>query len=114
MTVENSPNSPECLDEPMETRKKVLYCFNKIFLKDNSSNEGKCWFFFYVFIETDFLDTRSYLLPANQNARLTILGVYGVYLSPFWLVNCGMRCLDWLENLKDIVSFKRALKVHMT
>ena len=48
----------------------VLYCFYKIFLKDNSTNEGKCWFF-YFYIETDFLDTRSYFLPANQNARLT-------------------------------------------
>ena len=68
ITVENSPNFPECLDEAMETGKKVLYCFynNKIFLKDNSTNEGKCWFF-KVLIETDFFDTRSYFLPANQN-----------------------------------------------
>ena len=40
ITVENSPNFPECLDEAMETRKKVLYCFYKIFLKDNFTNEG--------------------------------------------------------------------------
>ena len=44
-------------------------CFYKIFLNDNSTNEetneGK------FLIETDFLDTRSYFLPANQNARLT-------------------------------------------
>ena len=40
ITVENSPNFPECLDEAMETRKKVLYCFYKIFLKDNLTNEG--------------------------------------------------------------------------
>ena len=29
-------------------------------------------FFFQFLIETDFLDTRSYFLPTNQNARLTI------------------------------------------
>ena len=33
-------SSPECLDEAMETRTKVLYCFYKIFLKDNPTNEG--------------------------------------------------------------------------
>ena len=49
----------------METRKKVLYRFYKIFLKDHSTNEGKYWFFHFL-IETDFLDTRSYFLPANQ------------------------------------------------
>ena len=27
--------------------------------------------FFYFLIEKEFLDTRSYFLPANQNARLT-------------------------------------------
>ena len=37
ITVDNSPNFPECLDEAMETREKVLYCFYKIFLKDNST-----------------------------------------------------------------------------
>ena len=47
ITVKNSPNFPECWDEAMETRKKVLYCFYKMFLKDNSSNEGKCWFFYF-------------------------------------------------------------------
>ena len=31
ITVENSLSSPECLDEAMETRKKVLNCFHKIF-----------------------------------------------------------------------------------
>ena len=71
ITVENSPNSPECLDEATETRKKVLYCFYNIFLKDNSTDEGKCRVIFYFLIETDFLDTRSYILPANQNERLT-------------------------------------------
>ena len=62
---------PECLDEAMETRKKVLYYFYKIFLKDNSTNEGKCWGFLYFLIETDFVDTRSYFPPTNQYARLT-------------------------------------------
>ena len=54
ITVENSPNSPECLDEAVETRKKFLYCFYKIFLKDNSTNEGKCSFFYFS-IEKEFL-----------------------------------------------------------
>ena len=40
ITVKNSPNFRECLNETMETRKQVLYCFYKIFLKDNSTNEG--------------------------------------------------------------------------
>ena len=70
VTIENSPNSPECLDEAMETRKKVLYYFHKVFLKDNSTNEGKCWFFYFL-IETDFLDASSYFLATNQNAHLT-------------------------------------------
>ena len=39
-SVENSPNFPQCSDEAMEARKKVLYCLYKIFLKDNSTNEG--------------------------------------------------------------------------
>ena len=59
-SVENSPNFPECLDEAMETRKKILYWFYKIFPKDNSTNEGKCWYFYFL-IETDFLDTHSYI-----------------------------------------------------
>ena len=45
ITVSNSPNSRSCLDEAVETRKKVLYCFYKIVLKDNSRNEGKRWSF---------------------------------------------------------------------
>ena len=49
----------------------VLYCFYKMFVKDNSTNEGKYWFLYFL-IETDFLNTRSYFLPTNQNARLTI------------------------------------------
>ena len=44
-TVMQTRDAVECLDEAMETRKKVLYCFYKIFLKDNSTNEGKCCFF---------------------------------------------------------------------
>ena len=53
--------------------KKVLYCFYKIFPKNNSTNEGK-FLFIYFLIEIDVLCTRSgqsYLLPANENARLT-------------------------------------------
>ena len=65
MHIENSPNSPECLDEAM---KKVLYCFYKIFFKDNLTNEGKFWPFLLL-IETDFLDTRQYFLPPNQNTH---------------------------------------------
>ena len=49
---------------------KVLYCFYKIFLKDNSTNQGNKW--------RKILDwkifswsTRSYFLPASQNRRLT-------------------------------------------
>ena len=56
----------------MQTQEKVFYCFYKVFLKDNSTNKGKCWFFHFL-IETDFLDTRSYFLPTNENARLTII-----------------------------------------
>ena len=29
ITVSNSPNSSSCLDEAMETRKKVLYCLRR-------------------------------------------------------------------------------------
>ena len=57
LTVENY--------EAIETRKKVLYCFYKIFLNDNSTNEGKCCFFFYFLIETDFLDAHSCFLPPD-------------------------------------------------
>ena len=71
ITVENSPNPSRVYIRLCKHRKKVFYCFYKIFLKDNSTNEGKCWFFHFL-IETDFLDTRSYFLPTNQNARLTI------------------------------------------
>ena len=39
--------------------------FSKIIRQMKETNEGK------FLIETDFLDSRSYFLPANQNARLT-------------------------------------------
>ena len=47
ITVENSPNFPECLDEAWKQymEKKSSIAFIKICLKDNSTNEGKCWFF---------------------------------------------------------------------
>ena len=51
-----------------------MYCFYKIFLKNNSTNEGKLNLFLYFLIEIDFLNTRSrqsYFLLANQNAHLT-------------------------------------------
>ena len=56
---------PECLDEAMETRKTFSIPFIKIIRQMKETNDGK------FLIETYFLDTRSYFLPANQNARLT-------------------------------------------
>ena len=41
VTVPNSYNFSESLDEAMETRENVLHCFYKIFLKDSSTNERK-------------------------------------------------------------------------
>ena len=41
------PHSPECLDEAMETRRKVLYCFYEIFLKYNPTNKGK---YTYIYV----------------------------------------------------------------
>ena len=38
--------------------------FSKIIQQMKETNEGK------FLIETDFLDTRSFFLPANQNAHL--------------------------------------------
>ena len=38
----------EGLHNCREHRKNVFYCFYKIFLKDNSTNEGKCWFFHFL------------------------------------------------------------------
>ena len=67
ITVENSPTFPECLDEAIETRKKVLYCFykvqyfSKIIGQVKETNEGK------FLIERDFLDTRSF--PTSQSKR---------------------------------------------
>ena len=57
ITVKNSLNSPECLDEAMETwKKKSSIAFIKYFSKiiqQMKENAG----FFYFLIETDFLDT---------------------------------------------------------
>ena len=65
-------NCASCLDEAMETWKtSSITLIYKIFLKNNLTNEGKCWGFFYFLIKTDFLDSRSFFLPANQNACLT-------------------------------------------
>ena len=44
----------------------LIKYFSKI-IQQMKENAG-----FYFLIETDFLDTRSYFLPANQNACLTI------------------------------------------
>ena len=52
--------------------KKSSIALYKIFLKNNSTSEEKCWVF-SLLVETDFLDTRSYFLPANQIVRLTAL-----------------------------------------
>ena len=56
--------------------KKVVYCFYKIFLKNNSTNEGKSsnCVNYYFWIEIDVLSTRSgqsCLILANENAHLT-------------------------------------------
>ena len=55
ITVLNTPNSPECLDEAMETWKKVLYCFYKIFLKDNSTDVPENAVFFTSRLKQIFL-----------------------------------------------------------
>ena len=36
---------PKCLDEAMVNIEKVLYCFYKLFLENNLTNEGKCCLF---------------------------------------------------------------------
>ena len=41
ITVENSPNPSRVYIRLCKNRKKVFYCFYKIFLKINSTNEGK-------------------------------------------------------------------------
>ena len=43
----------------------LIKYFSKIIRQMKETNEGK------FFIETDFVDTRSFFLPANQKARLT-------------------------------------------
>ena len=64
---------PSCLNEAIVNTEKVLYCFYKIFLENNSTHEGKILFIYFL-IEIDFLNTRSrqsYFPLANQNAHLT-------------------------------------------
>ena len=52
--------------------KESSIAFTKYFSKIiRQMKENAGFFFFYFLIETDFLDTRSYFLQANQNARLT-------------------------------------------
>ena len=79
ITVENSPNSPEYLDEVIETRTKVLYCiynfFSKTIRQMKERNEAK------LLIETDFFDTRSYFLPANQTKKIPIYVFVIVFVS---------------------------------
>ena len=57
-----------CSEEAMETQKNVLHCFHKIFIVNDSTNEGKMMFIYFL-IEIGFLDTRSSFLPVNQNAH---------------------------------------------
>ena len=75
MAVENSPNSPECLDEAVETRKKVLYCFYKIFLEDNLTNEGKCCLFFtaWPWAEARFLLCTLFIFNHEAMGRAQFL-----------------------------------------
>ena len=51
----------------MEKKSSIAFIkyFSKINRQIKETNEGK------FLINTDFFDTRSYFLPANQNARLT-------------------------------------------
>ena len=73
ITVVNSP-SPCCVYiRPYKHRKKVFYCFYKIFLKINMTNEGNL--FINFLIQKDFLNIhvrsrQSSLLLTNQNAHL--------------------------------------------
>lgn len=47
------------------------FCFCKIFLENNPTNEGKkLMLFIFFLIEIDFLHVCSYFLPANQNTHL--------------------------------------------
>ena len=70
ITVEDSLNSSLCLDEAISKHgKKSSFSFSKYFSKIiQQMKENAVSFYFLI----DFLDTRSFFLPANQNARLTI------------------------------------------
>ena len=75
ITVKNSPNSPEWggiyilnLNEALETRKRVRCCFDKVFLKDKSTNKGKWWFFCFL-IEQIFL-THAHISYQPINMRV--------------------------------------------
>ena len=57
-----------CLDEAW--KKKSFIAFIKYLSKIIQQMKENA--VFWLFIETDFLDTRSYFLPTNQNARLKI------------------------------------------
>ena len=52
--------------------KQSSIAFIKYFSKIIRQMKENADFFSCLLIERDFLDTRSYFLPANQNARLTI------------------------------------------
>ena len=59
---------PKCFDEAtLVNMEKVLYCFHKIFLKNKSTNEGKCCFLNFL-IGTDFLDPLL-MFPTSQSKR---------------------------------------------
>ena len=73
ITVENSPSSPNvcmglCKHGKMSSIAFIKY-FSKI-IQQIKENAAYCSFFNFL-IETDFLDTCSYFLPANQNGHLT-------------------------------------------
>ena len=75
ITVENFPNPSRVYIRLCKLRKKVFYCFYKIFLKINSTNEGKLSINFLI--QKYFLNTRSRLssfLVTNQNAHLITHG----------------------------------------
>ena len=71
MTVENSRNPSSVYIRLCKHRKKVFYCFYKIFLKTNPQMKGN--FVYNCLIQKDFLNTRSRqstFLLTNQNAHL--------------------------------------------
>ena len=68
--------SHKSLQEPWDitggpcSARNQSYCFYKIFLKNNSTNDRrKMQVILLLDWKKDFLDTRSYFLTANQNAR---------------------------------------------